>query len=186
MKHLVPLLFLILSIPMTSALAGIYKSVGPNGEVIYTDIPDGKGESVQLRKGSEISFPTYKEQARDLETKVNEPEGEGKGKAFAGYQSLNWSRPSSDDTVWDDSGTIIIELKVNPPLQTQQGHRIAITLDGTRLPTRYTSPKLSLQNIDRGTHTLAATIIDSQGRKLISAPATTVHLKRHSALTHKR
>ncbi len=63
-------------------------------------------------------------------------------------------------------------------LNTKLKHKIVIELDGAAVATTTTTQTL-LTNLDRGTHTLRARVIDEQKRTLI-AHEIKFHLRRQS------
>jgi hypothetical protein len=101
--------------------------------------------------------------------------------AAASYQSLVISSPANEATIHDNQGRIRIDAALSPPLSADTGDRFVFVVDGVpMLPSRNAS--LSLEQMDRGSHTLQVQVIDQAGNTLITSPLTTIHLWHASAL----
>ena len=100
------------------------------------------------------------------------------------YASLVITQPATEETIHDNTGALIVELALTPALQTEQGHRIKLLLDGTAMPVTGTT-SLTLVEIDRGTHTLQATVEDQSGEILIVSEPVNFYMWRASALFHR-
>lgn len=99
-----------------------------------------------------------------------------------GYASLQILRPHQDETIHDNNGRVPVALHLVPALQTAQGHRIQILLDGRPYGSDRAGTQFTLDNVDRGTHTLQAMVVDRAGDKLIASDSVTFHLWRASRL----
>jgi hypothetical protein len=100
------------------------------------------------------------------------------------YTSLVITQPAAEETIHDNTGTLAVELALTPALQTEQGHRIKLLLDGTAMPVAGTS-SLTLAEIDRGAHTLQAAVEDQSGVILIMSEPVSFYMWRASALFHR-
>ena len=68
---------------------------------------------------------------------------------------------------------------LEPALKADLGHQLVVLVDGqAQAPVQGTN--ITLENVDRGSHTLQGQIIDAAGKVLISSPSITVHLHRQS------
>jgi len=97
------------------------------------------------------------------------------------YTSLAITQPAAEETIHDNTGTLTVELALTPALQTEQGHRIKLLLDGTAMPVTGTT-NLTLAGIDRGAHILQAAVEDSSGEILIMSEPVSFYMWRASAL----
>lgn len=95
------------------------------------------------------------------------------------YNSLVITSPADQDSVYTNTGAFEAKVQVDPPLRIDRGDTIRLKLDGVLLPQSYTSADVSITDTDWQSaasadtteHTLAAAILDSQGKLLIeSAP----------------
>ena len=102
------------------------------------------------------------------------------GEAVA-YTSLAITHPAAEETIHDNTGTLTVELALTPALQTEQGHRIKLLLDGTAMPVSGTT-SLTFMEIDRGAHTLQAAVENPSGEILIVSEPVSFYMWRASAL----
>ncbi|MCB1757414.1 MAG: DUF4124 domain-containing protein [Gammaproteobacteria bacterium] len=159
------------------ALAQIYKSTDEDGNIIYTDIPpDDSAKEVVLPELNVLDTPktTYA-------PKKVAPENQSKPKsAFENkYTQLEIIQPSHEETIRDNAGNVILSVQLIPRLFAEKGDRLFIELDG-QVVNNGTSNTVKLDNIDRGTHTVAAYIQDADGEQLIVAENISFELKRFS------
>jgi anti-sigma factor RsiW len=102
----------------------------------------------------------------------------------ADYQSLTIVAPADQATIHDNQGHLRIEAAATPPLSVGSGDRFVFVVDGVpMLPSR--NDTLTLDQMDRGSHTLQVQIVDGSGNTLIASPTSTVHLWHASALMPK-
>jgi hypothetical protein len=98
------------------------------------------------------------------------------------YQSLVISNPANKTTIHDNQGRIHIDATLSPPLSADSGDRFVFIVDGVpMLPSR--SSSLSLEQMDRGSHTLQVRVINQAGNTLITSPTTTVYMWHASVLS---
>jgi hypothetical protein len=64
----------------------------------------------------------------------------------------------------------------------QPGHRIRLLLDNAPTGSAQSNGVFALTNADRGTHTVAAQVVDDDGAVVFTGSSTTFHLQRHSVL----
>jgi len=164
-----------------SALAQIYKRVGPDGQVYFSDQPGSGGERVDLPPVQTISLPPVPEPAvqagsADTDTQNITP---------AAYAEFAITSPASEQGVRANNGDVTIHLSLQPALRP--GNRIAVSVNGEDGEAVYTtdSMMLDLKNMSRGRHTVAATVVDAAGKELIEASPVTFYVLR-VALGNKR
>ncbi|MBL1261811.1 MAG: DUF4124 domain-containing protein [Thiotrichaceae bacterium] len=161
-------LLLLLTAPVTAA----YKWIAPDGSVSFADHP-------QHPDAEQITLPppqTFSPPPITPHTPSTKPPPK-KDAPF--YHSITITQPIHDESIRNNAGNISISVSVSPQLQTKQGHQIVITVDGKAITTN-TTGRATLLNVDRGTHTIRASIIHHNGTPLISSGASTFHLQRTS------
>ena len=163
MKKYIVLLALVTAV----AQAEVYKSVNEKGEVVYSDIPSQGSERVKLP-----SLPTYTAPPVIPSARAT-PDPEQN--AF--YESFAFNKPKNEETVRNNLGIVMIETRLAPALQTKLSHRIQFYLDGEPNGTLIDRTAITMSNIERGAHTLTATVVDKDGKVLVSTAAITVHVK---------
>ena len=166
------LLLLALFGTMLPAVAAVYRWVDPNGEVHYSDQPGPGTEEVKLREAT-VYTPAPVGDTTPAST------GQGKADETPDYKSMSIAAPANDEAIRSNQGLVDVSLTLQPALM--KGHRIRIYLDGQPASGELNTTQITLQNVDRGTHTLQASVIDAQGNEVIRSPSVTFHLLRVSA-----
>jgi hypothetical protein len=165
------ILLLALVVPLASA--DVYKTVTSDGEVIFSDTPSPGAKRMHLPE-----LTTYKS------TPVPSlPSGtETTPPALPSYQSFTVTTPRDQATIWDNAGNVSMSVDLEPALAVEDGHKVQYYLDGKP----YGKADLSMANayhgLDRGTHTLSASVLDGNGDSLISTAPVTIYLHQASVL----
>ena len=73
-------------------------------------------------------------------------------------------------------GVVTIQVSVTPALDPK--HKIQVTLDGKPIGPPASGTSFNLSNVDRGTHTLGASILDESGTAIRSSTSVTFHMRR--------
>lgn len=201
MKKLIPYLILAVMsgfyLPMNAA-AAIYKWVGPNGQIIYSDEPRPGAKEIEIAPDPPPPLPEVIAAPPVLDAAPLAPLPPGDVTAplqtdtpapltvpkppLAGYSQLLIVSPANNQAVRENNGDVGVELALQPDLDIDAGHRITLILDGRQLPVAQISPLFNLANVDRGSHTLQALIINGQGTVLARSDQIIFHLQRVSAL----
>ncbi len=168
MRKLLTLILLLLALPCG---AEIYKWVDDDGNVHYGDHPAADQKN-QIIKPMPIS--TYSSGYRKPGTTTSK---KTKKSEETRYTQLTIAQPQDDAAIRSNNGQLAVTLNMTPALDIKAGHRIEFILDGSKVATNDGS-SITLTNLNRGTHTLSANIIDKKGKVLISAPSSTFHLLR--------
>ena len=167
--------FLLCCLPL-SAGAAVYKWVDADGTVHFSDTPREGAEQVHVPPPQ-----TYTPAPLPPIT----PRPEAPTAPAADYTRFDMTSPSDDQTLRDNTGAVNVSFAVDPPLKVQQGHRLVVLLDGeAQSPVQGTS--LTLQNVERGTHSLQGRILDDRGQVLASSKTIKIHLHRQSVLLPNR
>src|SRR3569832_1715735 len=149
----------------TPALAAVYKTVRPDGSVVYSDQPPRDEAAPHplppLQKiPSESLAPATPPQDRGIN---NAPPAELN-------RSLTNAQPEADGTVRDPAGHVVVQVALDPPLITKQGDYIIISLDGKPVA-QGSGTTYTLDDVERGTHTVEAGGRAGPGRGRGRAPA---------------
>ncbi len=169
-----------------NAVGAVYKSIGPDGNVTYSDQPQANAEKIELPPGppppapvetlplpSDVVPPTVVQVPPDAEPEVP---------PFTGYSTFTIITPENDETLRENNGSVAINLAIEPALYAEAGHKIALLLDGKPVLEGLTATQIQLGNVDRGTHTLQAQVSNAEGTVIASTSIITVHLKRISTV----
>jgi len=142
---------------------------------VYSDTQTPGSEQVRLPP-----LPTYKPPP------IPPRKAAGKAAPVSGiYKAFAILKPKNDATVRNSLGIIQVQLKLSPSLEYKDDHRIQYYLDGKRHGPLVDKTAITMSNIDRGSHTLSASVYDADGVELISTETITVNVKRQSRLQGK-
>lgn len=175
MKAVSAVLALLLALP---AQAQVYRIVNPDGSVTFTDQPQQGAEPVKLPPVSTYPAP-----------RAAAPAGappQGGQDADTGYNRFEVISPEPEATIRDNEGNVSLQLRVDPPLRVADGHRIQYMVNGVDQGEPSSHPGVTIHNVDRGSHSLSARLLDADGNTLMTTPAVTVFVHRASALSPAR
>ncbi|MEO8159394.1 MAG: hypothetical protein ABI648_16470 [Betaproteobacteria bacterium] len=86
--------------------------------------------------------------------------------ATAGAARLTILAPAQHDTIHDNSGNMVVTVRVDPPLDPQDGTSIRILLDGKNVTAKKSGAGYALTGVDRGEHSVQAALVDRNGQTL--------------------
>jgi hypothetical protein len=147
----------------------VYKRVNPDGSVEYSDQPIEGAEVMKVPKGSTFTMPA-------TPTSKAAPADRTPEETSVRYDSLEITRPMNDEAIRSNEGKLTALARVVPALDSN--HRFRWNMDGAAVKD-VNSPELRLNNLDRGTHTLQAEIVDADGKVVISSETISFHMMRH-------
>jgi hypothetical protein len=174
MRGLVGALLLVSAL---GAAAQVYRWVGPDGTVHYTDRPQPGATPVDVppvqtfSPGPSVAAPR---------PSAPEPRLPG-GPAAGGYARFAIASPTNEEAVRANDGNVAVGLTLDPPLKP--GHKVVLLLDGQPVGPPGVSLSAQLSNLERGAHRIEASVIDARGTPIISAGAVTFHVLRVALAT---
>jgi hypothetical protein len=154
--------------------AAIYKHVNEQGEVVYSDTPAPGAEKMKLPEVQTYTPP-----------KVPLIRPEDVPLASEIYGALTFVKPLDQSTIRNNLGVIELQLGIEPALKVRENHRVQFYLDNERYGPLVDTTSIMMSNIERGEHTLSASVIDDGGNVIIASPPVTVFVKRESILHEK-
>ena len=158
-----------------SSHASTYKSTDDHGNVSYSDTPSGNVEETKLPSSPTINlFPAPKQRSTAFEKTA--PTDKATNHA---YTTLEIMQPQDNSSLRNNAGNLPITLQIEPALL--DGDTVSIKIDGVEV-IKARKSTLSLNNINRGSHSLEASIINSHGKILKRSKTLTFHLHRQSVL----
>ncbi|MEE8261250.1 MAG: DUF4124 domain-containing protein [Gammaproteobacteria bacterium] len=167
-------LLLILGLAVSCSVSAVtYRWVDEQGNVVYSDKPHPGAEVIEEKEVQTIHAPPVPPIT---------PRESTAPPAVAGYERVAVVSPEDDTQIRENAGNVTVTITVEPALQTKLGHKLALFVDGAQFSEPSTATQFQLINMDRGTHTLEAKIIGSDGEVIISSPPSEFHLLRHSVL----
>ena len=165
MKILTVLFFLIFSV---SAQAEIYKTVDESGNVIYTDMKpkDSESEEVKLKPIT----PIENVPARNSVPASKAPKESGESEYYFDFKIIE---PQNEATIRNKQ-RFSVQVSIQPRLL--RSHRIRLLLDGEIVETKRET-LFTLENVERGAHTITAELLDAR-RKVIKSSSNTIYVHR--------
>lgn len=155
MKRLVLILAIFAS---AAAAAQVYKRVGPDGKVYFSDQPGTDADRVEVQPAQTISLPPVTEES-DVVT-------EQPGPVYTAFAIVS---PAGEQEIRANNGNVTVQLSLQPELQP--GHSIKLMIDGEdgEAIKQGDGMSVTLNNLSRGRHTVAARVVDTAGKPLMQA-----------------
>ena len=154
------ILLILLVFACATVSAEVFKRIGPDGQVYFSDQPGPDAERVDVTPVQTISLPPVPEQTETVAAVTQ-------GDATVAYTEFSITSPIIDQGVRANDGNVTIHLSLQPALQS--GHMIILNVDGEDGESTNSSSGLmiELNNLSRGQHTVMATAVDEDGKVLI-------------------
>lgn len=150
----------------------VYKWTSEEGVILYSDTYRPGAERIHVTGGSTSPQPGVGSST---------DEGSQSTSATAGnYEHFEILSPENDETIRSNEGVVPVGLSLTPTLAP--GHSIQILLDGTLLEGSLNSTQFTLNNLNRGTHSLEAKVVDEAGNPVMTAPRINFHLRKASII----
>ncbi|MBL1142535.1 MAG: DUF4124 domain-containing protein [Proteobacteria bacterium] len=173
----IKLLLIIVSVIWFVSVASetVYKTRDAEGNIIFSDVPSEGAEEIIIDEAQTINIPKPKRLDNRRATKLSPEE--------LNYTRFEVTLPEHDSTIRSNEGIVNISLEMTPELDDK--HMIVFFMDGKEVSSGK-SLQLSLQGIDRGSHTIAA-LIENENKKILKrSKQTTFHLRKESKLFKNR
>ena len=171
MRSLVLVFLLLISLPLLAK--DVYRWTTPEGEVIYSDTYHPGADKIRVDAGSNKPAPA----AAGPEAAADGQKG---STADGTYETFQIVQPENDATIRSNEGVVAVSLMLSPALT--DGDVIQIFVDGNRLKGDLTTTQFTLNDLNRGTHSLQVKIVDAQGNTRSTAPSINFHLRKASII----
>src|SRR5579872_5911503 len=173
-------LFTLMLLATTGALAAtVYKWTDENGVVHYSDQPHENAEKVQLKAPQTYSAPKTPALPANRAGQVKPPPPPAPA-----YRSCEISEPVNDQ-MYMNTTTVTAAVLLQPA--PRPGDQLAVTLDGQRVPgVPMEGGPFTISPVDRGTHSIQAAVLDSQGQPVCQSHSVTFHVHQPSLLAPVR
>lgn len=174
------LVALLLCAVSSAALSQVYKVVDKDGNVTYTDTAPKDGtKPLELQPLSVIETPDYSTPARNANNPVE------KGKSFRAmrsqYKDFAITSPQQEESVFAQQQNVTIQWATKAPLL--DGMQVNISIDGRTQPATE-SKSISVPPMDRGEHTIGASLVDGNGKVIANAATVTFYVKQPNLNTN--
>lgn len=142
----------------------VYKTTKPDGSAEFSDRKSKDSEEIKVRKPTTYTAPRLP--ALDLPRKKLSP-------TF--NYTLNITEPAKDATITGQSD-VAVSVSIQPGLKAGFGHQIRYQLAGQSVVSSNSTE--TFKNVNRGTHNLTVSIVNSQGEVVSPVASSTFHMKR--------
>ncbi|WP_445365267.1 DUF4124 domain-containing protein [Microbulbifer sp. ANSA001] len=163
-----------------SSSGAIYKTVGPDGRVTFSDTPPASGEAQKVELApinvQPITLPRPLP-SRKLSPK-DDVEDDGGKESYAGPMSIQIVSPLDGATI--PPGQRFIPLQVDVQPSYPKGASFYAVVDGQPWRGNSTGSSLDISALERGSHSVQAVLIDASGRILAQSKVITVYVQRPS------
>ena len=150
------------------AAGPVYKWVDAQGVTHYSDQPHPDAQTVEVPP-----VQTYHSTPAP-----NVSSSRPADTTAARYGTCRLARPENDE-VFLNTSTVPVAMRLVPDLVP--GDKITLTVDGKLAPNQPTAGgSVVLTNVDRGSHTVSASVTDAAGKQQCATPAITFHVRQPS------
>lgn len=160
-----------LAVSLAASGQEIYRWVDKDGIVHYADQP-GSADAVLIN----IIEPNAYDSA---DTAIAAPPGgepDEEPEPEDPYQSLAIVSPENDQVFFGADAVVLVSAYLEGSLQPD--HSIALFMNGKRLDTE--GPTAELSELARGSYTLSASVLDADGKPVISSRPVSFHVRQPS------
>jgi hypothetical protein len=164
-KYILLLLLIMQSLPGYSQ---IYKWTDRQGTVHFSDRPHPDAEEIEISDAQTFSSPPVQEIATDTATEPDKVNNEKPD------YDVTLIEPKDQDTIRDSLGTIPVKIQVMPDLA--ENDKLQIILNGQAYGEPQATTNFHMTGIERGSHTLAAQLLDSEGNVIKTTETITVFM----------
>jgi hypothetical protein len=160
MKNLLAFVLIFVTV---SAYAAIYQQVDESGNTTYSDMPLNQNAKVVELKSTTIPSTTdlnasvsttASTDAKSKDTKA--PAVTAQEEVLQPYSYFAIDVPKDNDT-FQNQRSIPVEVKTTPALQ--KGDKVQLYLDGNPFGAPQESSHLTLDNVERGSHQISASLV---------------------------
>ncbi len=150
--------------------AEVYKWTDENGDLIYSDTPHPGAEEIKDLDHQTYKAPNYPRSTTKLKPK-KEPIPDYKVRVI---------EPENGTTFRDNGGQVSVGISLIPGLSGRLKHKLVLKLDGQAVSSPSSRLSYALTNVERGSHTLVAEIIDKDGKAVTQSTAVSFQMHRTS------
>ena len=156
----------------------VYRVVGEDGQVTFTDSPstNAKAETVDLPKTNISVAPPSPAKKKSEGEKTSEDE--------VAYTSARIVKPGSNATIPPGQREVSIQLALTPPLQSS--HLVQLFIDGRKQGSPSASTSFSVTSLSRGEHKVHAEVLGADKKRKTKTQTVTFHVKQHSSNRQKK
>lgn len=150
-----------------TASAQVYKSTDENGNPVFSDVPSQDATPVKLA-------PINVMDSVKIEPRATE--GQSDDSVLPVAYKISIQQPEEEQT-FRNTREFPVSVSLEPGLQ--KGHAVAISLNG-EIQVRGEQLSAVLTDVDRGSHRVTASVVDSGGRPIVTSATVVVHMQQTS------
>jgi hypothetical protein len=152
----------------------VFRSVDAQGNVVFTDMPSQNAKPVDIQAPSSV-------EAMPVAPRVEAPKAAPQdSSAFNGYQAMVITQPENGAGLNNGAGDVDVSVSLVPPLRTDLGHGLTITMDGRPVLQNSARMNVALADVDRGEHVLEAFVVNASGQVVFQSAPVRFSLQRTS------
>lgn len=167
------LFMFLLTLYSFNSSAEIYKTLNPDGSTTYGDTEMPGSETIIPPKLTTVPAVKVPKKAPVLATDEKP----------LPYKTIAIVSPKNQSTSTSDR--LEFTLTITPPLQKEFQHSITLYQNGKAITKGLTNTSTQVTNLNRGTHSFTASVLNAKQKALKTSQTITVHIKRHSKLHNK-
>jgi hypothetical protein len=176
LKLMKAVIFFALILFAVCANAELFKWKDADGNIIFSDQPPAGSDKAESEVKPETLPHINTVPALDLtKRRATQPTESGSNKV--NYKDFAIVSPLHDSEVRENSGKIQVTIQIQPDNFSEHGHQLVIHMDGVEVY-KGINTSVSLDNVDRGTHNIKASIVNNRGYVLRETRLTTFTLQR--------
>lgn len=156
-----------------SAGADVFRWTDSNGVVHFSDRPHPGAQILNIPGSPPPGAANPDQKSEQIPNQTEEPAADSSEQE---YQSVAITQPKQDETVRNNQGYVPIIIEVEPDLRP--GDLFQVMLDGKAIGKPQPGKLFALNELDRGTHTVAVQIVGADGNVINTSDAVTFHMQR--------
>jgi hypothetical protein len=161
-------LFIFALLAAVPVSAEVFRTVEPDGTMLYTDRPTPGAQTIEVPKGPPSGESPHLPSAT--------PDKSPPQPKFKGYEKIEIVSPANDEDIRENTGNVMVSVALTPELQAK--HKLVLFLDGNKVAEKADMSGFQLTNLDRGTHELRISAIDTKGKETARSTSFVFHLMR--------
>lgn len=158
-----------------TAGAEVFRQVGPDGEVSFSDTPAPGAERVNVDPAQTVTLPPVPQRGAGM--------GKSNGKANKKQVPAKFAivEPTNGQSIRANDGKVTVSLSLQPALMP--GYTIDLVVSGGGGENVYSGVTLNfhLSDLSRGEHTLVARLKNGRGEQVVEAGPVTFYVLRVAA-----
>lgn len=154
--------------PVPTAPTRVYRKINADGSVTFSDVEAEGADAVDVQPANTV--PRYDRPVAPKEAASKPPT----------YSACQLVAPEQDATMGVDVTSVTIAVEVSPGLQEGDGLQFFANDKPLGAPNAATS--FTMSNLERGSYTVVAKVVNAKGDVLCTSDGVTFHVKRASVL----